>query len=273
MTMLAIGVGYDMFVGCVTNMMAADVLRFRGPSLLEDTDPDSWVNRKNVQDHELPNFRSQGYRIKNYPAPQEAMNWWESDMRNTDGGEPKPRKNKDKGSEDSLKRPSKEVIRCILENGSDTTIIEASKNGHIDIVKILVEEHVDINTKDDVGYTSLSYAALKGHTEVVDLLIEYGADVNSKNNWGGTALVQAVFFGHVDIAKILIDNGANTNVTINGDSLVVYAAENGYDDLVEHLVNNNATYKDNKVPNGGGEKKTSRFKKWRSKLRIGKKKH
>ena len=47
MTMLAIGVGYDMFVGCVTNMMAADVLRFRGPSLLEDTDPDSWVNRKN----------------------------------------------------------------------------------------------------------------------------------------------------------------------------------------------------------------------------------
>ena len=45
---IAIGVGYDFYVGCVTNMMAATVLRMKGPSLLEDLegkgegpDPDS----------------------------------------------------------------------------------------------------------------------------------------------------------------------------------------------------------------------------------------
>ena len=33
---IAVGVGYDFYVGCVTNMMAATVLRMKGPSLLED---------------------------------------------------------------------------------------------------------------------------------------------------------------------------------------------------------------------------------------------
>ena len=109
---------------------------------------------------------------------------------------------------------------------------------------------------------------MKGHSEVVDLLIEYGAEINVKNYWGGTVLVQAVFFGHVDIAKILIDNGANMNVTIQGDSLVVYAAKNGFDDLVDHLMHKGATYKDPIVDNDG-EKVNSRFKKWSSKLRNG----
>merc|ERR1719192_3326066 len=127
------------------------------------------------------------------------------------------------------------MIRCLLANGPDTTIVEASKNGHIDIVKTLIEKGVDINTKDDYGYTSLSYAALKGHSEVVDLLIEYGADMN---------------------------------VTIHGDSLVVYATKNGYDDLVDHLINNGANYRCTKSRNST-EKTPSRFKKWRSKLRNG----
>ena len=31
--------------------------------------------------------------MTNYPGPQEALDWWESDCRNTDGGKPKKRGN------------------------------------------------------------------------------------------------------------------------------------------------------------------------------------
>jgi len=72
----------------------------------------------------------------------------------------------------------------------------------------------------------------------------------------------------VDIAKILIDNGANTNVCIHGDSLVIYAAKNGYEDLVDHLLDNGATYNSVKSRNGG-DKFEPRFKKRRSKSRNG----
>jgi len=253
---IAIGVGYDFYVGCVTNMMAATVLRMKGPSLLEDLE-----GKGEGPDPDSNGGFLRGFKMTNYPGPQEALDWWESDCRNTDGGKPKKK-------EKRLKKPSKESIRCLLANVPDTTIVEASKNGHTESVKILIDKGVDINTTDDVGYTSLSYAALKGHAEVVDLLIEYGAEINIKNHWGGTALVQAVFFGHVDIAKILIDNGANMNVTIQGDSLVVYAAKNGFDDLVDYLMHKGATYKDPIVDNDG-EKVNSRFKKWSGKLRNG----
>jgi len=259
----SLSVCYDFAIGVVTNIIAAAILDSKAPSLLDDFDKDEAGN-KDDSDSESE------YRWKNYP--QEALNWLEN--QNGDGEESNVRRTKDQSrSEGSEKRPSKEMIRSHLENGPDTTIIEASKNGHIEIVKVMIEKGLDINTLDDVGYTALSYAALNGYLDVVDLLIEYGADVNVTNHWGGNALVQAAFFGHVDIAKILIDNGANMNVTIHGDSLVVYAAKNGFDDLVEHLINAGATYKysKEKLCNGGGEKKTSIFKKWKTKLKNGRK--
>jgi len=252
----AVAVAYDFFIGTVTNIIAAAVLDSKAPSLLDDCDKD----KPKKDEDESP------WKIKNYPGPQEALNWWESTIRNTDGETSKADRNK--GSESPMKKPSKDMIKCLLANGPDTTIVEASKHGHIDVVKTLLEKGVDINTKDEYGYTALSYAALKGHAEVVDLLIEYGADTNARNHWGGTALVQAVFFGHVDIAKILIDNGANMNVNIQGDSLVVYAAKNGYEDLVDHLINNGANYRSSRSRNST-DKTQSKFKKWSRKLRNG----
>lgn len=251
----AVAVAYDFFIGTVTNIIAAAILDSKAPSLLDDCAKD-----QKKEEDDSP------WKIKNYPGPQEALKWWETDCRNTDGETSKNKGNQ--SSRSPLKKPSKEMIRCLLANGPDTTIVEASKNGHMDIVKTLIEKGVDINTKDDYGYTSLSYAALKGHAEVVDLLIEYGADVNGRNHWGGTALVQAVFFGHVDIAKTLIDNGADMNVTIHGDSLVIYAAKNGYDDLADHLINSGANFRNTRSRNST-DKTQSRFKKWRSKLRNG----
>jgi len=258
-----LAVCYDFFIGTVTNIIAAAILDSKAPSLLDDCDKD-----KDPKDEE-DGAGIQNWKIKNYPGPQEAFNWWETAIRNTNGEPSKADRNKgNQSSESPLKKPNKEMIRCLLANGPDTTIVEAAKNGHIDIVKTLIEKGLDINTKDDYGYTSLSYAALKGHAEVVDLLIEYGADINARNHWGGTALVQAVFFGYVDIAKNLIDNGANMNVKIHGDLLVIYAAKNGYDDLVDHLINNGANYRSTKSQNST-DKTQSRFKKSRSKLRNG----
>ena len=167
-----------------------------------------------------------------------------------------------------LRKTNSQLIRCLLTNGPETTIIEASKNGHEDIVKVLIEKGVDIDTKDDYGCTSLYYAALKGHAELVDLLIENGAEIDIRSNCGGTALVQAVFFGHTDIAKTLIDNGANINVTIHGDTLVNFATKNGYEDLLDHLIYYGASY-DNIKTHNDSCKSHSRFKKWRIKLRNG----
>ena len=51
----------------------------------------------------------------------------------------------------------------------------------------------------------LLWASMEGHLEVVRLLIENGADVSVKDD---VALRLASRYGHLEVAKLLIENGA-----------------------------------------------------------------
>ena len=73
----------------------------------------------------------------------------------------------------------------------------AVKNGHIEIVKLLIEKGAEINLKDKKGRVyfkiikitiikqiPLHFATSNGYIEIIKLLIENGADINLKNIWG-----------------------------------------------------------------------------------------
>ncbi|XP_061411979.1 caskin-2-like isoform X5 [Lethenteron reissneri] len=63
----------------------------------------------------------------------------------------------------------------------------AAKNGHVDIIRMLILAGVDVNRQTRVG-TALHEAALYGKTEVVRLLIESGVNVHIRNSYNQTAL-------------------------------------------------------------------------------------
>jgi len=50
--------------------------------------------------------------------------------------------------------------------------------GHLDVVKFLLERGVDPNVRNNPGDTPLHYAAERGHLDVVKFLLERGADPN-----------------------------------------------------------------------------------------------
>ena len=123
-----------------------------------------------------------------------------------------------------------------------TALIQASENGHTEIVKILVEkEGIDINAKNKVYFnnlifqnniwnlfklfeTALIWASRYGHIEIVKILVEQkGININAKNNvyvnnlkfrnniWNffklfRTALIWVSLNGHKEIAKILVEH-------------------------------------------------------------------
>ena len=96
----------------------------------------------------------------------------------------------------------------------------AEKNGHVEIVKLLLDHGAEVDVKDnDNGMTPLIYASLRGDESVVKLLLENGANINIKDNTGNTALMRTASssaFRHIYVAELLLKNGADITGKDNG---------------------------------------------------------
>ena len=60
----------------------------------------------------------------------------------------------------------------------------AAQNGHLEIVRALLEKGAKINQYENSNtyYTALMLAAEKGHLEIVKYLLEKGAKINKKGD-------------------------------------------------------------------------------------------
>ncbi|XP_059406260.1 caskin-2-like isoform X4 [Carassius carassius] len=73
------------------------------------------------------------------------------------------------------------------ELNCNTPLHLAARNGHKDVIRLLLKAGIDINRTTKAG-TALHEAALYGKTEVVRLLLDNGVDVNIRNTYNQTAL-------------------------------------------------------------------------------------
>lgn len=64
----------------------------------------------------------------------------------------------------------------------------AAREGHLEIVQMLLAAGADVNVQDGQGWTPLHVAARNGHREMVQALIAVGADRTIRNRDGHTAL-------------------------------------------------------------------------------------
>ena len=68
-------------------------------------------------------------------------------------------------------------------------------------------------SEPDSGATPLMLASIIGHIEMVKLLINQGADLNTKDYvYGWTALMQATFYGHQEVTKHLLKCGSDPTI-------------------------------------------------------------
>jgi len=64
-----------------------------------------------------------------------------------------------------------------IELGASTPLMEAAQEGHLDLVRYLLESAADVHAQTQTGDTALTYACENGHTDVADLLLQFGADL------------------------------------------------------------------------------------------------
>ncbi|KAI5814639.1 hypothetical protein BZA77DRAFT_356429 [Pyronema omphalodes] len=91
------------------------------------------------------------------------------------------------------------------KNGHDS-VLWASTEGHSSVVKLLLQsEFIDINSKDNCGWTALLWASEIGHDSVIDLLLQSaGIDINLTDKDDRTALAWASRNGHDSSVKLLL---------------------------------------------------------------------
>eukprot|EP00833_Pecoramyces_ruminatium_P013063 jgi/Orpsp1_1/1187095/evm.model.d7180000055344.1 len=143
-----------------------------------------------------------------------------------------------------------DIVRILIENGvdvnkennnEDTPLIIACEHGNQDIVRILIDNKADVNKENKNGDTPLIIACEKSNQDIVRILIDNEADVNKENKNRDTPLIIACKKGNQDIVRTLIDNEADVNKeNKNGDTPLIIACEKGNQGIVRILIDNKA---------------------------------
>ncbi len=98
-------------------------------------------------------------------------------------------------------------VSCISQEQQELNdkLIKATSNDDIEMVKLLIVNGADVNTKSKLGdRTTLMLASGFNRFAAVKLLIENGADVNAKDKDGRTALD---FINSTEMRALLIKHG------------------------------------------------------------------
>ncbi|KFV52531.1 2-5A-dependent ribonuclease, partial [Tyto alba] len=120
-----------------------------------------------------------------------------------------------KGANVNLKRTASEE-KAKLHKGGATALMDACMEGHLSVVKTLVQEMgAEVNTCDNRDRNALIHALKKGCEKeryesavaIAHFLLDCGVDVKSKDECGKTALILAVEMQSADLVKALLEKG------------------------------------------------------------------
>jgi len=113
----------------------------------------------------------------------------------------------------------KAAVQVLLARGAEVDAVDRSQfantaldaavaANHLEVVKILLQNHASANVRAVAGHTPLHKAAMNGNLEIAKLLIEAKADVNATDDAQKTPLAYAEEKGHAEVASLLRTRGA-----------------------------------------------------------------
>jgi ankyrin repeat protein len=127
----------------------------------------------------------------------------------------------------------------IIELGDQRGIEIGFEDITVEQIRKLIDDGIDINTRDATGITGLMMASMYSNPEIINTLIEAGASatLNATTPFGSTALMFALLFNKIENALALIVAGANVNAqAIDGGTALHLASKKGSVAVVKALI-------------------------------------
>lgn len=91
-------------------------------------------------------------------------------------------------------------------------------------LKALLDNGLDVNVRDEQGFTLLMHATREGTTEIVKNLLLREADPELRSDVGVTALILAATNGNLEITRLLLDEIEDTELDTADDEVAEEAA-------------------------------------------------
>jgi len=115
----------------------------------------------------------------------------------------------------ALEQGHRETVRLLLgrvqvEEDQDGSLVDtASSQGRIDLLNLLVERGLNLESLNDRGESALFPAARLSHGRLVRYLLSRGLDPNHLSITGASPLLHAVQSNNLEGARLLVDGGAD----------------------------------------------------------------
>ncbi len=150
----------------------------------------------------------------------------------------------------------------LLDHGADVTMQCAAYrmpvifvpflHGREVLVRMMISKCGNVDVRDSLGNTTLSWVARLGYLDAAKMLLGAGADINNRSKYNKTPLMEAAEKGYGEIVILLVKAGADVNIrTSKGWSALMWASEKGYTPIVSVLIKAGA---DLFAVNGKGER-------------------
>ena len=119
------------------------------------------------------------------------------------------------------------------QDSSPEALWEAAHRGELECMLAILESGVPVDSANAYGSTALAFAADQGHVELVRSLLQRGADPNTRDTfYGFTPLLRAIGNRHGMVARLLVAAGA-----AEAPQALILAVELGDLDLVRAIMN------------------------------------
>lgn len=155
------------------------------------------------------------------------------------------------------------VVRLLLANGAaidsppssrprsweGTPLQRACSCGNVETVRLLLKRGANVNAEGPDDYFkkggALEFAAAQGHTLIVKELLAYGANLQPRDPKHLSALQVAAENGYEDIVQMLLDADADPNYSCTSqDAPLQRAIRQGKMNIIEKLIRSGATVLD-----------------------------
>lgn len=146
----------------------------------------------------------------------------------------------------ALETGNQRAVALFLQAGVDvelkndigwTPLMVVAFMGSEGAAQLILDAGANVNARDSLGYGPMHWAAYQGYAGVIELLLAKGASANAASDKGLTPLLQAAARGHLAAVKLLLGRGAYVSLADKeGWTPLHKAVANSHPEVVKTLV-------------------------------------